>query len=182
VDQGFQGTPVVACAVGERLMLWVLRFTVLGLAVLSIKLLGGLLDLVPLLAPLPTGESVLFIAVAAWVIYWWEFKIAIRVELRPRDTIGWHCALRRGEIPIEEVVAVRSSLLLLSNVIRHRRGRLLVFAMVEGFPELLVELKHRNPGAEGELAGWMLRLDRSQRKLLRIPPRSWLPQFDRSRQ
>jgi hypothetical protein len=51
-------------------MLWSLRFTVLGLAALSIVVLGGLLNLVPFLAPLPTGESVIFVAVTAWVIYW----------------------------------------------------------------------------------------------------------------
>jgi hypothetical protein len=73
-------------------------------------------------------------------------------------------------------------MLLLSNVIRHRRGRVLVFAMVEGFPELLAELKRRNPAVEGELAGWMLRLDRSQRKLLRIPPWNWLPRSESNSQ
>lgn len=178
MDQRSHGSPVVAGAVGDRLMLWSVRFAVVGLAVISIVVLAELLNIVSFLEPLPTSESVLFIAVAAWVIYWWGFQITIRVELRPSDTILWHCALRRGEIPVEEVLAVRSSLLLLSNIIRHRCGRVLVFGMVDGFPELVAELKRRNPAVQGELAGWMLRLDRMQRTLLRIPPWRWLPRSD----
>jgi hypothetical protein len=178
VDQRSQGSPVVAGAVGDRLMLWSLRFTLVGFAAISIVVLAELLSIVAFLEPLPTSESVLFIAAAAWVVYWWGSRIAIRVELRPSDTILWHCALRRGEIPVEEVLAVGSSVLLLSNIIRHRRGRVLVFGMVEGFPELVAELERRNPAVEGGLAGWMVRLDRMQRTLLRVPPWRWLPRSD----
>jgi hypothetical protein len=68
VDQRSQGSPVVAGAVGDRLMLWSLRFTLVGFAAISIVVLAELLSIVPFLEPLPTSESVLFIAAAAWVV------------------------------------------------------------------------------------------------------------------
>ncbi|GGI09159.1 hypothetical protein [Egicoccus halophilus] len=172
MDQRPEASPVV---VGDRLILWTVRFTALGLTASWLVTLAELLGVITFLEPVPTSDSILFVAAGAWVLYWWGFRLALRVELRADDTLVWHCALRRGEIPLEDVLAVRSTLLLLSNVIRHRRGRVLVFGMQEGFPQLVTELKRRNPAVKGELPGWMLQLDRVLRGLLRLPPWRWLP-------
>jgi hypothetical protein len=165
---------MVAAVPGERVARWLARSMVLAFAVGAGLVIAGRLNAGLPVQPGQLGFDLVWLVVVSWVSYWWGFRLVLRVELRADAVLVWRSALRRGELPVEEISGIGSNALLMSNVIRHRRGRVLVFGAVVGFPELVTELKRRRPAVDGEVADWMLRVDRAQRRLLRIWPWRWL--------
>jgi hypothetical protein len=97
----------------------------------------------------PWWFLVLWFAAFAWNAYWWSFRICTEVRVEG-GRLAWRTLLRRGEVPLTDVVRVRPSRTGQRQmaVIEVRERRPLLVPVRYGFEQLSAALRSGVPGLQ----------------------------------
>lgn len=90
-------------AFGWRLYPW---FRVLVLGMLLVFAVIGITFLARPPGDMARWWGVAYLAIISWNAYWFGFRIVYRLEVED-GTLSWSTALRSGQHPVEEAVAIR---------------------------------------------------------------------------
>jgi hypothetical protein len=90
---------------------------------------------------LPGWFVVLWLAALGWNAYWWLFRIPQEVRVGG-STLAWSAPLRRGEVPLDDVVRLRPS----------RTGRQFAVVELRGRRPLVVPIRYGFAGFRNALA------------------------------
>ncbi len=93
----------------------------------------------------PIWFRVGWIGIVFWVGYWFLLRVIYRLEVRDRE-LRWEAPLRRGSVPVSEIVRLRPFRLgsNMEVIETEGRGRLLTFAM-KGLDQFAQALEGLNP-------------------------------------
>lgn len=78
----------------------------------------------------PAWFIALWLAAFVWNVYWWLFRTCVEVRV-DGSTLGWSTPLRRGQVPVADVVRIRPTLF----------GRQMAAMEMQGHRSLLVPVR-----------------------------------------
>lgn len=95
----------------------------------------------------PVLFAVLWLAAYAWNAYWWLWRTCVEIRV-DGPSLSWATPLRRGSLPVADVVRIRASRVSRQvALIELREGRPLLVPVRFGFGELEREVLARAPAA-----------------------------------